>query len=100
MATPAVALAGAAITATNLRKDLFRHLDAVAAGQELEVSHKGMLLRIVRATPGSRLARLVVRDEVSNIEPGDSGWESSGAKAAWEKEADEFFGSDAGSPKP
>lgn len=82
-------------TATNLRKDLFRHLDAVAAGQELEVTHKGAVLRIIPALRSSRLARLIGRPEAIGggvkLEPGESGWDDA-AQANWDAEQAKLFG--------
>ena len=79
-----------ATTATQLRKTLFRVLDDVALGQEVEISHKGAILRIVPATCSSRLARLVTRDD-SGLEALESGWDA-GAQAEWEAEQKELFG--------
>ena len=77
-------------TATQLRKTLFRVLDDVALGQEVEISHKGTILRIVRASCGSRLARLVARDD-SGLEALESGWDAA-AQAEWEAEQKELLG--------
>ncbi|MBY0504800.1 MAG: type II toxin-antitoxin system prevent-host-death family antitoxin [Bryobacteraceae bacterium] len=77
-------------TATQLRKTLFRVLDDVAQGQEVEISHKGATLRIVPASRGSRLARLITRDE-SGLAAGDSGWDAA-AQAEWEAEQKELYG--------
>ena len=79
-----------ATTATQLRKTLFRVLDDVALGQEVEISHKGTILRIVPANCGSRLARLVARDD-SGLEALESGWDAA-AQAEWEAEQKELFG--------
>ena len=79
-----------ATTATQLRKTLFRVLDDVALGKEVEISHKGAILRIVPATCGSRLARLVTRDD-SGLEALESGWDAA-AQAEWEAEQKELFG--------
>ena len=77
-------------TATQLRKTLFRVLDDVALGQEVEISHKGTILRIVPVSCGSRLARLVTRDD-SGLEALESGWDAA-AQAEWEAEQKEFSG--------
>lgn len=79
------------MTTTNLRKDLFRHLDLVAGGQEIEVSHKGVILRIVPTTKSSRLSRLIQRPEAGIIEPTDSGWDAA-AMAKWDEEQARLFG--------
>lgn len=50
-------------TATGLRKDLFRVLDGVVQGADVEFLHKGTLIRIVAVNRGSRLARLVHRGD-------------------------------------
>lgn len=48
------------LTATHLRAELFKTLDrVVATGEVVEVSRPGGTVRIVAATSGSRLARLV-----------------------------------------
>ena len=76
------------MTATQLRVNLFRLLDDVAVGRELEITHKGAILRIVPANRGSRMSRLVVRDD-SGIQPSDSGWDGK-AQQEWETEQREI----------
>jgi antitoxin (DNA-binding transcriptional repressor) of toxin-antitoxin stability system len=49
-------------TATVLRKTLFTTLDKAAAGEPVEVTHKGTSFRIVPEQTGSKLSRLVPRD--------------------------------------
>jgi antitoxin (DNA-binding transcriptional repressor) of toxin-antitoxin stability system len=49
-------------TATVLRKTLFTALDKAAAGEPVEVTHKGTTFRIVPEPTGSKLSRLVPRD--------------------------------------
>ena len=48
-----------AVTATELRKNLFRLLDDVALGRELEITHKGTTLRIVAANTSHPTAESV-----------------------------------------
>ena len=48
------------LTATNLRAELFKTLDRVAAtGETVEVVRPAGTVRIVAAVPGNRLSRLV-----------------------------------------
>jgi hypothetical protein len=49
-------------TATQLRKELFTTLDKAAAGEPLEVVHKGTTFRIIPEHSGSKLSRLKKRD--------------------------------------
>jgi prevent-host-death family protein len=49
-------------TATQLRKELFTALDKAAAGEPLEVTHKGTTFRIVPEPAGSKLSLLKKRD--------------------------------------
>jgi antitoxin (DNA-binding transcriptional repressor) of toxin-antitoxin stability system len=49
-------------TATVLRKTLFTTLDKAAAGEPVEVTHKGTTFRLVPEQTGSKLSRLVPRD--------------------------------------
>ncbi len=51
-----------AVTATQLRKDLFQTLDGVAAGTAVDVSYKGTILRISPLANVSKLSRAVKRD--------------------------------------
>lgn len=51
-----------AVTATQLRKELFQTLDRVVGGQTVEVSYKGYLLQIVSLANASKLSRAVKRD--------------------------------------
>lgn len=76
--------------ATQLRVNLFRLLDDVALGRELEITHKGAILRIVPASRSSRMSRLVARDD-SGLQPSDSGWDAK-AQQAWETEQRGIFG--------
>ncbi|MBV9760231.1 MAG: hypothetical protein JO340_06695 [Acidobacteriaceae bacterium] len=48
-------------TATQLRKELFTTLDKAAAGEPLEVTHKGTIFRVVPEQAGSKLSRLTPR---------------------------------------
>lgn len=81
------------VTATDLRKNLFTLLDDAAQGQDVEVVHKGTKFRIVLASRGSRLARLIPRDADPAVELADllSGWDEK-AKAEWEAEQKELLG--------
>ena len=51
-----------ALTATQLRKELFQTLDSVVAGKTVEVSYKGSLLQIASLANASKLSRAVKRD--------------------------------------
>ena len=51
-----------AVTATQLRKDLFQTLDGVAAGADVDVSYKGVILRISPLANASKFSRAVKRD--------------------------------------
>ena len=51
-----------AVTATQLRKELFQTLDSVAAGAQVDVSYKGNILRISPLPNASKLSRAVKRD--------------------------------------
>ena len=77
-----------AVTATELRKNLFRLLHDVALGRELEITHKGTILRIVAANRSSRMSRLVERAD-SGLQPSDSGWDKK-AQDEWEAEHQEL----------
>ena len=52
------------MTVTNFRKDLFHLVDQAIEGDLVEFEHKGVKLRLVAATAGSKLARAVKRDDV------------------------------------
>ena len=77
-------------TATGLRKDLFRHLDAAAQGARVEVVHKGNTLVISAADRGSRLARLVEPVDSEHLSESATGWDAA-AKAEWQREQDDLF---------
>ena len=79
------------VTATELRKNLFRLLDGAAEGQEVEVLHKGSTLRIVPASRGSRLARLINRGKSADLADLLSGWDEK-ARAEWESEQKALIG--------
>lgn len=79
------------MTATTLRKNLFQVLDGASQGRDVEVLHKGITFRIVLASPGSRLSKLISREDPVDLMPEDSGWDAQ-AQAAWEAEADELLG--------
>lgn len=72
-------------TATSLRANLFRLLDGVAQGEEVEVIHKGTTLRITAANRGSRLSRLIVREPATDLPEILSGWDPA-AQSEWERE--------------
>ena len=50
------------VTATQFRKDLFRLIDRVLAGEGLEVSYKGSILRVSPGVASSKLARAKRQD--------------------------------------
>lgn len=65
-------------TATQLRQDIYKILDQVLeTGEPVEIERKGRRLKIVaeereKAAPeGSKLSRLVRRDDVFNCDPED-----------------------------
>jgi antitoxin (DNA-binding transcriptional repressor) of toxin-antitoxin stability system len=51
-----------ALTATDLRKNLFQVLDRALRGEAVEVVYKGSKLRLTPMPGGSKLARAVRRD--------------------------------------
>lgn len=60
------------ITASQLRKDVYRLLDQVlATGRPLEIERNGRLLRITAAVAGSRLDRVTARPDLVSGDPGD-----------------------------
>ncbi len=75
------------MTTTELRKNLFRLLDNVAEGTELEFTHKGSTLRIVSLNRGSRLARLAPPSEEEPLSATASGWDAA-ARAEWAREVE------------
>lgn len=81
-----------AVTATQLRKTLFRVLDAVAQGEEVEVTHKDATVRIVPGDRQSRLARLVERPGLE-LDLGElrSGLDAQ-AEEEWTAEQEALFG--------
>jgi prevent-host-death family protein len=84
---------GMSVTATQLRKNLFRLLDAVAEGEEVEVTHKGATLRIVPGDRKSRLSRLVERPGLPlDLDDLRSGLDAK-AETDWEAEQEALFGS-------
>lgn len=59
-----------AITASQLRQDVYRLLDEVlTTGRPLEIERHGKLLRITPAVAGSRLERVVPRPDLINGDP-------------------------------
>ncbi|MFT4289275.1 type II toxin-antitoxin system Phd/YefM family antitoxin [Nocardioides sp.] len=61
-----------AVTATQLRADIFRLLDRVLeTGEPLEIKRNGRILRVVSTPPESKLSRLVRREGVVNGDPDD-----------------------------
>lgn len=60
------------VTASELRRDVYRLLDRVlASGEPLEVERHGQLLRIVPLETGSRLGRLSPMPGLISGDPGD-----------------------------
>jgi hypothetical protein len=54
-----------AITASQLRQDIYRLLDQVlSTGEPLEIERKGRTLRLVPDQPASRLSRIRVHPDV------------------------------------
>ena len=78
-------------TATSLRKDLFRILDSVAQGQEVEVVHKGSTLRIAAVHRQSRLSRLVQPVDSEPLSAEATGWDAV-AQTEWELERKDLLG--------
>jgi hypothetical protein len=76
---------GMAMTATQLRKNLFHVLEDVAQGKPAELEYKGRRLRIVSASNSDWQSMLVKRDLGGNYTENESGW-SLDAKAEWEDE--------------
>jgi len=61
-----------AITASQLRRDVYRLLDRVlATGQPLEIERSGRLLRITPAAVRSRLALVEPRPDLVTGDPSD-----------------------------
>lgn len=59
-----------AITASDLRKDVYRILDSVLdSGQPIEVVRRGRRLTIAVVAPGSKLSRLVPRKKFLRGDP-------------------------------
>jgi antitoxin (DNA-binding transcriptional repressor) of toxin-antitoxin stability system len=79
------------LTATDLRKNLFRMLDVAAQGGNVEFTHKGVSFRIVPLAHGSRLARLTPRNAAGDSDVISSGWDDA-AQAEWEAELQELLG--------
>lgn len=46
------------VTVTKLRQDLFRIVDRAIEGEQVEFTHRGVVLRIVPAAAPDKLARL------------------------------------------
>lgn len=64
--------AGVAITASQLRQDVYRLLDQVLdSGRPLEIERNGRLLRITPAGAGSRLERVATRPDLVTGDPAD-----------------------------
>ena len=51
------------MTVTNFRKDLFHLVEMAIKGETVEFEHKGVKLRLVAPTGGSKLARAVRRHD-------------------------------------
>lgn len=61
-----------AITASQLRQDVYRLLDQVLrTGQPLEIERHGQLLRICAAAAGGRLDRVTPRPDLICGDPAD-----------------------------
>jgi prevent-host-death family protein len=59
-----------AITASDLRRNLYRILDSVLdSGQPLEIERRGRRLTIAPVTPASKLSRLVQRTKFLRGDP-------------------------------
>lgn len=78
------------VTATELRKNLFKLLDRVADGHDVEVRYNGSTLRIVRQGQRSRLARLIPRGD-SELGELLSGCDEK-VRLEWEAEQEELLG--------
>ncbi len=58
------------VTATKLREHLFRILDRVAeTGEEVEITRGDKVLKIVVASPGGKMKRLVSRKQYLKGDP-------------------------------
>jgi hypothetical protein len=57
------------MTVTNFRKDLFTFVEKAIEGETVEFEHKGVKLRLVASTGGSKLARAVRRDDFYVVDP-------------------------------
>ena len=61
-----------AITASELRRNVYRVLDRVVdTGQPVDIDRRGRRLRIVAAEPASKLSRLVPRPGYLRVEAND-----------------------------
>ena len=61
-----------AITASDLRQDIYRILDSVLdSGQPVEVERRGRRLQIAAVAPVSKLSRLVPRTKFLRGDPDD-----------------------------
>ena len=61
-----------AITASDLRQDIYRILDSVLdSGQPVEVERRGRRLKIAPVVPASKLSRLVPRTTFLRGDPDD-----------------------------
>ena len=61
-----------AISASELRRNVYRVLDRVAdTGQPVEIVRRGRRLRIVPVEPASKLSRLVSRPSFLRVDPED-----------------------------
>ena len=84
------------MTVTNFRKDLFHLVEMAIEGETVEFEHKGVKLRLVASTAGSKLARAVRRDDRIYLVHRDSIVESDPElmaefEAEWKAEAEEFW---------
>ena len=61
-----------AITASDLRRDIYRILDSVLdSGQPVEVERRGRRLKIAPVAPASKLSRLVSRAKFLRGDPAE-----------------------------
>lgn len=81
-----------ALSATQLRKNLFQVLDSVGQGNEIEITHKNATVRIVPAGRASRLSRLIERPGLPlHLDDLPSGWDEQ-ARSQWQAEQDDTLG--------
>jgi hypothetical protein len=79
-----------ALTATQLRKNLFQILDGVSKGKPAELEYKGSKISITQVPKRSRLDNLIERDLGFDEIPTGTGW-SKEFQAEWEDEWKDFI---------